>query len=171
MRRVCASERASTILTTNDDAINVYLSIYCRRLNPNVRIVSRITHERNSEAIHRAGADFVLSYAQLGAESIVSLLQGRELLMMGEGVEFFQTELPPALIGKTLQQSQIGARTGLIVLALQVGEQTITNPTPTTVLLKNSQLTMLGTTAQRQAFINAFDKGASLQIGHRPFDL
>jgi Trk K+ transport system NAD-binding subunit len=149
-------ETPLVILTTNDDAINIYLSIYCRRLNPSVRIVSRITHERNFEAIHRAGADFVLSYAQLGAESIVSLLQGRELLMMGEGVEFFQTELPPALIGKTLQQSQIGARTGLIVLALQVGERTITNPTPTTVLLKNSQLTMLGTTSQRQAFFNAF---------------
>ncbi len=149
-------ETPLVILTTNDDAINIYLSIYCRRLNPNLRIVSRITHERNLEAIHRAGADFVLSYAPLGAESILSLLQGRELLMMGEGVEFFQTELPPALIGKTLQQSQIGARTGLIVLALQVGERTITNLTPTTVLLKNSQLTMLGTTEQRQAFINAF---------------
>lgn len=149
-------ETPLVILTTNDDAINIYLSIYCRRLNPNVRIVSRITHERNFEAIHRAGADFVLSYAQLGAESVLSLLQGRELLMMGEGVEFFQTELPHALIGKTLQESQIGARTGLIVLALQEGERTITNLSPTTVLLKNSQLTMLGTTAQRQAFINAF---------------
>lgn len=149
-------ETPLVILTTNDDAINIYLSIYCRRLNPNLRIVSRITHERNLEAIHRAGADFVLSYAQLGSESILALLQGRELLMMGEGVEFFQTELPPALIGKTLQESQIGARTGLIVLALQVGERTITNLTPTTVLSKNSQLTMLGTTGQRQAFINAF---------------
>ena len=149
-------ETPLVILTTNDDAINIYLSIYCRRLNPNLRIVSRITHERNLEAVHRAGADFVLSYAQLGTESILSLLQGRELLMMGEGVEFFQTELPPSLVGKTLQQSQIGARTGLIVLAMQVDERTITNLTPATVLLKHSQLTMLGTTEQRQAFINAF---------------
>jgi Trk K+ transport system NAD-binding subunit len=149
-------EAPLVILTTNDDAINIYLSIYCRRLNPNLRIVSRITHERNLEAIHRAGADFVLSYAQLGSESILSLLQGRELLMMGEGVEFFQTALPPALAGKTLQDSQIGARTGLIVLALEVGEQTITNLAPTTVLEVGSQLTMLGTTEQREAFMNAY---------------
>lgn len=156
LMRAGLRETPLVILTTNDDAINIYLSIYCRRLNPNLRIVSRITHGRNLEAIHRAGADFVLSYAQLGAESILSLLQGRELLMMGEGVEFFQTQLPPALIGKTLEESQIGARTGLIVLALQVGEQTITNLTPTTVLGENSQLTMLGTTEQRQAFIDTF---------------
>ena len=51
---------SSVLLTTNDDAMNIYLAIYCRRLNPGLRIVSRITHERNVEAIHRAGADFVL---------------------------------------------------------------------------------------------------------------
>jgi uncharacterized protein with PhoU and TrkA domain len=76
--------------------------------------------------------------------------------MMGEGVEFFQTQLPPALAGKTLQQSEIGARTGLIVLALQVGERTITNLAPATLLAKDSQLTLLGTTEQRQAFMNAY---------------
>lgn len=146
-------EAPLVILTTNDDAINIYLSIYCRRLNPNLSIVSRITHERNLEAIHRAGADFVLSYAQLGSASILSLLQGTELLMMGGGVEFFQTELPPALAGKTLKESQIGARTGLIVLALQKGERTIASLTPETVLEAGSQLTMLGTTEQREAFM------------------
>ena len=52
---------ASVLLTTNDDAANIYLAVFCRRLNPGVRIVSRITHERNVEAIHRAGADFALS--------------------------------------------------------------------------------------------------------------
>ena len=44
-------EAASVLLTTNDDAMNIYLAVYCRRLNPNLRIVSRITHERNVEAI------------------------------------------------------------------------------------------------------------------------
>ena len=47
---------ASVVLTTNDDAMNIYLAVFCRRLKPALRIVSRITHERNVEAIHRAGA-------------------------------------------------------------------------------------------------------------------
>ena len=50
------------LLTTNDDAMNIYLAVYCRKLNRDLRIVSRITHERNVEAIHRAGADFVLRF-------------------------------------------------------------------------------------------------------------
>ena len=57
------------VLTTNDDATNIFLAVYCRRLNPDTRIVSRITHERNLEAIHRAGADFVLSYTTLAVTS------------------------------------------------------------------------------------------------------
>ena len=37
-------EASLIILSTNDDAVNIYLSIYCRRLKPDARIVSRITH-------------------------------------------------------------------------------------------------------------------------------
>jgi voltage-gated potassium channel len=61
-------EAPSVILTTNDDAMNIYLAVYCRRLNPELRIISRITHEKNIEAIYRAGADFAISYASLGVE-------------------------------------------------------------------------------------------------------
>ena len=69
---------SSVLLTTNDDAMNIYLAVYCRRLNASLRIVSRVTHERNVEAIHRAGADFALSYTTLGAEAVMSLLRGGE---------------------------------------------------------------------------------------------
>jgi Trk K+ transport system NAD-binding subunit len=72
LERAGLASAPSVLLTTNDDAINIYLCIYCRRLNPELRIVSRATHERNVEAIHRAGADFVLSYSSLGRESALA---------------------------------------------------------------------------------------------------
>lgn len=144
------------ILSTNDDAVNIYLSIYCRRLKPDLRIVSRITHEKNVEAIHRAGADFVLSYAPLGAESVISLIQGREPIIMGEGVDLFTVSVPPSLEGKILAESQIGAETGLIVLAIETGNTTITNPPPATLLPSKSKLLMLGTNEQRQSFDEKF---------------
>ena len=79
----------SVLLSTNDDATNIYLAVYLRRLDPDVRIVSRITHERNLESIHRAGADLVLSYGSLAVESITAVLQDRELVLLGEGIEFY----------------------------------------------------------------------------------
>ncbi|HMO80727.1 MAG TPA: NAD-binding protein [Pyrinomonadaceae bacterium] len=151
-------EASLVILSTNDDAVNIYLSIYCRRLNPDVRIISRITHDRNIEAIHRAGADFVLSYAPLGAESVMSILQGREPIIMGEGVELLTVDLPEKLAGKTLLESNIGAKTGLIVLDIKMNGETIADPQPATVLPTGSKLDLLGTTEQLAAFKKLFSK-------------
>jgi Trk K+ transport system NAD-binding subunit len=150
-------DAGSVVLTTNDDAMNIYLSVYCRRLKPDLNIVSRITHERNIEAIYRAGADFVLGYASLGREHVVSLLLGREPIMIGEGADFFVIPVPGSLAGKTLGESQIGARTGLIVMAIEEGHETRTNPRPSMALPKGGRLMVLGTADQRQAFSGAFD--------------
>jgi Trk K+ transport system NAD-binding subunit len=150
-------EKAPTvILTTNDDATNIYLCIYCRRLNPELRIVSRITHERNIEAIHRAGADFVLSYASLGQESIVSRVQNRELIFVGEGVRLYSFKTPRSLDGVQLKASEIGARTGLNVIGIKRGDKVVTNPRPDTVLSHEGELLALGTPEQRKLFHSHF---------------
>ena len=150
-------ERApAVLLTTNDDAINIYLTVYCRRLNPELRIVSRITHENNLEAVHRAGADFVLSYSALGSESIYSTLQGRGLMMFGGGVELFEIEVPEQLVGKTLQECAIGALSGVNVIALQQGGEIQPSPSPTAPLPEKGELLIVGTHEQRQRFVKAF---------------
>lgn len=146
------SEAPSVLLTTNDDAINVYLTSYCRRLNPELRIVSRITHERNLDAIYRAGADFVLSYATLGLDVIMSILSGRDLVVLGEGVDLISRSTPPSLRGKTLAESGIGARTGLNVIAIKSGTDIQTALPGDTVLEPDSELVMIGTDEQSVAF-------------------
>ena len=146
----------SVLLTTNDDAVNVYLAVYCRRLKPDLRIVSRITHSRNLEAIHRAGADFALSYASLGAEAVVSILEGHELVLLGENVDLFSVPLPSSLKNKTLAESGIGSRTGLSVVAVQQDGRLITSLHASMRLEAGAQLIMLGGVQQRRAFTDAF---------------
>ena len=146
----------SVLLTTNDDAMNVYLAVYCRRLKPDLRIVSRITHNRNLEAIHRAGADFVLSYSALGAEAVVSLIEGHELVILGAGVDLFPVQLPASLKNKTLAESGIGSRTGLSVVAVQQDGQLVTNLRASMQLEAGAELIMLGSVQQRRAFNDAF---------------
>ncbi len=149
-------EASSILLTTNDDAMNIYLAVFCRRLRADARIVSRITYERNIEAIHRAGADFVLSYASLGAETVFSLLKGHELVILAEGVDLFTVRVPPQLEGRTLADGQIGSLTGLVVLGLQDGGQFITEIHSTTRLPPGGELVMIGSLEQRRAFAKAF---------------
>lgn len=150
------ADAPAVLLTTNDDAMNIFLAVYCRRLNPELRIVSRITHERNIEAIHRAGADFVLSYAWLGVEHVFALVRGRELTLLGEHVELFAEPLPAALVGLTLAESRIGDLTGLNVIALDRQGTLETNPSSSTRLAAGTQLVMVGSTEQLAAFRSRF---------------
>ncbi|MBA3888167.1 MAG: NAD-binding protein [Acidobacteria bacterium] len=159
IERAGLARAQSVLLTTNDDAMNIYLAVYCRRLKPDVRIVSRVTHERNVEAIHRAGADFVLSYTTLGIEAVMSVLKGYPPVLLGEGIELFSVHVPAALAGKPLRASAIGSRTGLSVVALQQRDQLITYLTSETVLAAGADLLMLGSVEQRKAFADAFPPG------------
>ena len=158
IERAGIGRAASVLLTTNDDAMNIYLAVYCRKLNPDLRIVSRITHERNVEAIHRAGADFVLSYTSLGVDRIMSLVSGAATVMLGEGVRLFEVPVPPSLAGQPLSQTGIGSRTGLSVVAMQDQQSLTTQLTGETVLPRSGTLVMLGNTDQRQQFADEFEK-------------
>jgi Trk K+ transport system NAD-binding subunit len=139
--------------------MNIYLAVYCRRLNPDLRIVSRITHDRNVEAIHRAGADFVLSYTTLGVEAVISLLRGYELVVLGEGVEMFSITVPKPLQGRRLMESGIGSNTGMSVVALEKDGQLVTQLTGETPLDAGATLLVLGSLEQRRKFAELFEKG------------
>ncbi len=160
LERAGINRVSSVLLTTNDDAMNIYLAVYCRRLNPALRIVSRITHERNVEAIHRAGADFALSYTTLGVEAVVSLLRGYDLVILGEGVELFSIEVPPSLHGRRLADSGIGSDTGMSVVALDRNGVLLTQLTRETLLEKGAVLVMLGSLEQRRTFADLFEEDA-----------
>jgi voltage-gated potassium channel len=148
-------EAPSVILTTNDDAMNIYLAVYCRRLNPELRIISRITHEKNIEAIYRAGADFAISYASLGVEEVFAQLHSRELMILGEGIELFSVLVPRSLAGQTLEQSKLTTRTELCVIGMQQNGRIVTNPPPSTRLAEGTELYIMGGTRGREAFIRA----------------
>ena len=156
LTRAGLGNAAQVLLTTHDDAMNVYLAVYCRRLKPDLRIVSRVTHEQNLEAIHRAGADFVLSYSSLGAEAVLSLIEGHELVVLGEGVDLFSLPLPRSLHGKTLAATEIGSRTGLSVVAVEQGGQVVTNLRASMTLEAGAEIVMLGSVQQRRGFTARF---------------
>lgn len=158
LERAGIHESPSVVLTTNDDAMNIYLAVYCRRLNPGLRIVSRVTHERNVEAIHRAGADFALSYTTLGVEAVISLMRGHEPVLLGEGVELFSIPVPRSLAGRTLGQSGIGSRTGMSVVGIEGADRRITQLTAETLLQRGTELVMLGSREQRHVFAEAYEK-------------
>jgi len=149
-------EAPAVLLTTNDDATNIFLTVYCRKLNPDLRIVCRVTHERNVESIRRAGADLVLSYASLGVQTVSSIARNRPLVLLGEGVELLEEPVPPKLAGLSLSESQIGARTGLTVVAWRIGGHFEINPSAEAILPSGGQLYLIGTADGLSGFRTLF---------------
>ena len=148
-------EQAPTaIVTTADDATNIYLTIYCRRLRPDLQIISRATLDRNVSTLHRAGADFVMSYSSMGAHAVFNLLEQDDVVMVAEGLDVFRMPVPEELVGISLEGSGIREATGCSVIALVQDGETIINPAPSTLLPQRpAEMILVGTTENERKFI------------------
>ena len=149
-------EAPCVLVTTHDDDMNIYLTIYARKLRPNIQIISRSTLQRNVTTLHRAGADFVLSYATMGANAIFNILERNDIIIVAEGLDVFTVETPPELAEKTLIESEIRQKTGCNVLSIKKNGKQIINPEPNYTIPQNSELVMVGTTEDEQRFTENF---------------
>jgi Trk K+ transport system NAD-binding subunit len=151
------AEAPTVIITTNDDPTNIYLTIYCGRLRPDMHIVSRATLERNISTLHRAGADFVMSYSSMGANAIYNVLEQGDVVMLAEGLNVFRHPVPRGLVGKPLAESRIRERTDCSVVAVEQDGKVEVNPPPDLELAAGSELILIGTTKGEQRFVETFD--------------
>ena len=71
----------SVIISTNDDDMNIYLTIYCRRLRPDIQIISRANTDKNISTLRRAGADLVMSYTSLTANAVFNFHKEHKIIM------------------------------------------------------------------------------------------
>ena len=145
-------EASTAVITTNDDGTNGYLTLYCRSLNKKLRIVTRANLDRNQNAIHKAGADFVVSYTMIGASLVNNILQKGDLTILIEGLHIFRYKSPRVLIGKTIAQANISAMTGCNIIALDMNGKIINFPRPTIVLGKDDTIIMMGNMEQEHEF-------------------
>ena len=157
LRAAGIDEATTIIITTHDDRTNVYLTLYCRNLRPSAKILSRATSPRNVSSLHRAGADYVLSYASMGGSLLFNSLQAGSVLHVAEGLTLFRVEVPPSLQGKALIDSSIRPRTGATVVAIEdaQGERLISPPAEAE-LSAGSRLLMIGSVEAEQSFLRHF---------------
>jgi Trk K+ transport system NAD-binding subunit len=156
LERAGIQSTPTVIITTHDDDTNIYLTIFCRRLRPDIQIISRATLDRNVSTLHRAGADFVMSYASMGASVIFNLLERSDLLMLAEGLNVFRVKVPESLAGKNLVGTPIRKETGCSVIAVNDSSGLGINPDPNVELEKDAELILIGTVEAERAFLKKF---------------
>jgi voltage-gated potassium channel len=132
------------VVTTHDDDMNIYLTLYCRRLRPDVQLLGRVAHDRNLSTMHRAGADFVLSYASTGATEAWNTMRDDSTVLLAEGLLVFRIPMPPRLAGRRLSDLNLRTETGCSVIGVARPGQRMTQPDPAQPLPTDGELVLLG---------------------------
>ncbi len=146
----------AVVVSTHDDDTNIYLTLYCRKLRPDIQIISRSTLERNVATLHRAGSDFVMSYASMGANTIFNYLKRGKTLLLAEGLDVFRVKVPADLTGKTIEETKLREETGCTVVAVRNGSATQINPAPSLSMPLEGDLILIGNVESENQFLSRY---------------
>ena len=156
LQRAWIEKAPAALITTHDDATNIYLTKYLRSLRPDMQILSRANLDRNVSTLHRAGADFVMSYASLGANAIFNFLKNEDTWMLAEGLNIFHLKAPETLAGKNLADSRIREITDCSVVAVKEKDILFINPDPHRPINPDAVLVLIGNNEGERKFLKVF---------------
>jgi Trk K+ transport system NAD-binding subunit len=156
LERAGIRDAPAVVITTRDDDMNIYLTIFCRKLRKDIQIISRATAERNVATLYRAGADIVMSYASMGSNLIYNYYRHSDVVMLAGGLNVFRSGVPEQLVGRSLAESDIRRLTGCNVAAIRTPERFLVNPNPQEILAGGCELVLIGTEESERAFLRLF---------------
>jgi voltage-gated potassium channel len=137
------------------DAQNLYVILTAKELNPDIWILSRSEEEASEHRLLRAGANRVMSPYTLGGTRMAmailrpAMLDFIEITTRRQSLELRMDELEicagSPLIGKSLEESEIRQRYGLIIVAVKKDSgKMIFNPVASYVIQGGDKLIALG---------------------------
>lgn len=158
LRSAGLDQASAALVTTRDDDLNVYLTLYCRRLRPDLQVVTRATYERNVATQYRAGADSVLSYATIGATSLWNRFGPDHRVVIAEGNELFAVPVPTSLVGRPASDPRVHEETGCYIVAVADAGRTLLTHTEQIPRGAENRLVLLGDRHAERAFRSKYLK-------------
>ncbi len=146
----------TVVVTTHNDDLNIYLTIYCRKLRPDSRIISRAAYDKNVDSLYNAGAGLVMSQAGVVADMVTNLLIPGRVFMLTEGFNVFRVDAPRTLQGVSLMHSGIRNETDCNVIAVRSKDALPVPPTAETVINAGDELILIGTSDAEKAFMGRY---------------
>ncbi len=77
LERAGIAESRGVVLALDSDDSTLFATVVARDVAPDVPVIARVNHARNVANIHRAGADFALSIADVSGEMLCARILGR----------------------------------------------------------------------------------------------
>ncbi|UZE92667.1 MAG: NAD-binding protein [Methanosarcinales archaeon] len=160
LKRASIADASTLIVTLNTDLDNIFTTLIARKMNPNLRIISRANAERSIDKLYRAGADYVLALSVIGGQMLASMIATEEFMAettVVEGLKVVEYKVKtPALAGKSIASTKIGSMTGCTVVAIEHNRHFIPNPSSEEVIPPGAKLMLIGTRDQIRTFEEKF---------------
>ncbi len=147
-------ERARTLVAVLPrDSDNLYISLTARGLRENLLIVARAEHPSTEIKLKRAGADRVILPHVVGANRIANIVTRPGVVdffeTAAEGVDLemdqYVVSEHSAIKNKTLRESGLRQRAGVIVVAIKKADGTMLfSPSPDQIIEPADTLIMVG---------------------------
>ena len=157
-------QRAHALVTVlPSDADNVFITLSARNLNKKLAIVALAQQAATPQKLRVAGATHVVSPHVVGAMRIANLVTRPGVVAVvdvvtgsvSEDLVLEDLSVPSGspLVGKSLLESDIRKRTGLIVVAIRRTDGTrVFNPDASTMLQQGDTVVVLGPVSKMDAF-------------------
>ncbi|WP_435332607.1 potassium channel family protein [Haloarchaeobius sp. TZWWS8] len=134
----------TAIVTLPDDTTSVFTLLVIRELNPEVEVVVRAATGESIPKMYRAGADYVLALTTVSGRMLASIVLDEDVISLDTQIGLVRTPLP-ALVGQSLAEADIRAKTGVTIVAVERDERVVTDIHPDFEIREGDEAIVAGT--------------------------
>ncbi len=159
------------IVTTPEDADNVFVVLTARSMNPGLTVISRASEMESLMKLKRAGASNVIMPERIGGQRMAKLVHQPDVVEFLEYILLQKTQdvfleemsckkLAQQWVGKSISEMKVRELTGANIVGIKTGgARYIFNPDPQMILSRNDQLFVLGNRKQISKLQEVMEKG------------
>lgn len=161
LRDAGITRAGSLVIATSSDAINTYVVLMARELNPGLHVLSRATEEGAERRLRAAGADSVVAPNTIGGQRMASLVLRPGVVdfldrAFGDFPDLALEEIVMAsgseLAGKTLREADYSARFKVLVLAVvRTDGERVFNPKADSNIAEGDRIIVAGNRVEVEA--------------------
>lgn len=155
LREAYIEKAKNLILTSKDDANNLFITLTAKNLNRGLRVVASASESGAIKKLYFAGADMVISSPEIGGmllanasirPSVVLFLQDAMTALDVGGVEIDTVKIPrkSQFIGKSVGACDCKALTGALFVGIYRDNEVIPNPPNDMAIEEGDEIIVLG---------------------------
>jgi voltage-gated potassium channel len=155
LKKLYIEKAKNLILTSKDDANNVFITLSAKAMNPDLRVVTTASESRAIKKLYSAGADEVISSPEIGGmllanatirPSVVQFLQDAMTTLDVGNIEIDTVKIPAnsKFIGSSLSSCSCKDLTGALLVGISRGSEVIPNPPNEFIIRDGDELIVLG---------------------------